>query len=56
MIDIDNFKKINDTYGHIFGNAILGTVGKYLKMPPKTADSLRAGEETSLYRYSEQRN
>jgi diguanylate cyclase (GGDEF)-like protein len=31
MFDVDNFKFFNDTYGHIFGNAILAMVGENLQ-------------------------
>ena len=30
IIDIDNFKKVNDTHGHGTGDAVLMTFGKYL--------------------------
>ena len=31
MLDIDDFKDVNDTHGHIFGNVVLSLVGQKLK-------------------------
>ena len=43
MIDIDNFKQVNDTFGHAAGDEVLRVVGRYVL-------SLRRGEDI-LCRY-----
>jgi two-component system NtrC family response regulator len=38
MLDLDNFKVINDTYGHMFGNSILVKVAECIKETVKKYD------------------
>lgn len=51
MMDIDNFKKFNDTYGHQFGDKALVSVTKILKeyMQPEDCLARYGGEEIVIY-------
>jgi len=39
MMDVDNFKQVNDTYGHFYGDGVLLTVAKTLKSSCKNTDA-----------------
>jgi diguanylate cyclase len=47
MVDIDHFKKINDTYGHVLGDRVIRTMANTLKSKVKGQDSVArlGGEE-----------
>jgi len=46
MIDIDHFKRVNDSYGHAFGDQVLRAVAQVLKaMVPEGAMAARVGGE-----------
>lgn len=51
LCDLDHFKKINDTYGHHCGDAVIRTVGQHLRANgPSTAVTGRlGGEEFALF-------
>ncbi len=38
MIDIDNFKQINDSFGHLFGDAVIRSIGHLIKSTVKGQD------------------
>src|SRR5260221_14300315 len=50
MIDIDNFKRFNDTLGHAAGDAVLRAIGKYMLSAARGEDivSRYGGEEFVL--------
>jgi diguanylate cyclase (GGDEF)-like protein len=50
FIDVDNFKSINDTYGHMIGDKILSLTGKRIKACLRTNDTAYryAGDEFTI--------
>ena len=54
MIDIDDFKQINDTFGHLFGDTILNQLGELLKTQIRETDMAAryGGEEFAVVMYS----
>lgn len=50
LLDIDNFKKVNDTYGHLQGDEVLRVMGKVLRIESRGIDhpARYGGEEFVL--------
>jgi diguanylate cyclase len=50
MIDIDHFKRVNDSLGHVFGDRVIRAIGTLLKRAVKGQDSVfrYGGEEFAL--------
>jgi len=50
MLDIDYFKKVNDTYGHLFGDKVLRAIAEVLKAKVKGQDTVArmGGEEFAV--------
>ncbi len=50
MLDIDHFKKVNDTHGHAVGDLVIAAVGTLLRQRFRSTDKLGryGGEEFAL--------
>ncbi|MGO4893501.1 diguanylate cyclase [Flavobacterium sp. W21_SRS_FM6] len=54
MIDLDNFKKVNDTYGHIGGDKVLVSLGQLIQQSIRETDYVgRYGGEEFLVVFSD---
>lgn len=49
LLDIDFFKRINDSYGHVVGDKIIAIVGKALSQYPNTLAARYGGEEFIIF-------
>ena len=51
VLDIDNFKKINDTMGHAFGDEVLATLGKRIRTEFRVTDIIgrTGGDEFIIF-------
>ncbi len=51
LLDIDNFKKINDTMGHAFGDEVLRTLGKHIGANFRVTDIIgrTGGDEFTIF-------
>lgn len=51
VLDIDNFKKINDTMGHAFGDEVLRTIGKQIRAEFRISDIIgrTGGDEFIIF-------
>lgn len=51
LLDIDNFKKINDTMGHAFGDEVLRTLGKKISANFRVTDIIgrTGGDEFTIF-------
>lgn len=58
MVDIDNFKEINDTYGHLVGDEILAQLGKTLIKNTRSTDVVGryGGEEFIIILFDTSQN
>lgn len=51
MLDIDNFKKVNDTHGHLIGDRVIQALGEVLRVSvdmPGASSSRYGGEEFAV--------
>ena len=50
MMDMDNFKQINDTWGHALGDRVLADMGRFLKRSARSCDLVaRYGGEEFIF-------